>query len=50
MAAVNLSIDQLLLDSGNPRIGSASNQRDALQKIIEDQEDKLADNRSQFAR
>lgn len=43
MATVNLSIDQLLLDSKNPRIGSAANQRDALQKILDDQEDKLAE-------
>jgi hypothetical protein len=43
MSAVNLSIDNLLLDSENPRIGSASNQRDALQKIIDDQGDKLAE-------
>jgi len=43
MGALDLSIDQLLLDSENPRIGSASNQRDALQKIIDDQGDKLAE-------
>jgi len=43
MSAVNLKIDQLLLDSVNPRIGSASNQRDALQKIIDDQGSKLAE-------
>lgn len=43
MGGVNLSIDQLLLYSGNPRIGSATSQRDALQKILDDQEDKLAE-------
>jgi len=43
MAAINLTIDQLLLHSANPRIGSATSQRDALQKIIDDQEDKLAE-------
>lgn len=43
IGACDLLIDQLLLDSKNPRIGSASNQRDALQKIIDDQEEKLAE-------
>jgi hypothetical protein len=41
MGAINLSIDQLLLDSENPRIGGADNQRGALQKILDDQEEKL---------
>ena len=41
MGAINLSVDQLLFDSINPRIGSADNQRDALQKILHDQEEKL---------
>lgn len=41
MGAVDLSIDKLLLDSENPRIGSATSQRDALQKLIDDQEEKL---------
>lgn len=41
MAAMNLSIDKLLLDSENPRIGGAESQRDALQKILDDQEEKL---------
>jgi hypothetical protein len=36
-----LQIEDLLLDTGNPRIGSASSQRDALQKIIDDQGEKL---------
>jgi len=43
MAAINLSINQLLLHSDNPRIGNAKNQRDALQKIIDDQGTKLAE-------
>ncbi len=41
MGAINLSVDQLLFDSINPRIGSADSQRDALQKILHDQEEKL---------
>src|ERR1051326_2797326 len=41
MAQVSLSIDSLLLDSDNPRIGNADSQRDALQKVVDDQEDKL---------
>ncbi|MDO8288963.1 MAG: hypothetical protein Q7T44_07070 [Parvibaculum sp.] len=41
MAAIELNIDDLLLDTENPRIGSASNQRDALQKVLDDQGDKL---------
>lgn len=43
MSAVNLKIDQLLMDSANPRIGSTLNQRDALQKILDDQGSKLAE-------
>ena len=43
MGSIDLKIEKLLLDSENPRIGSASNQRDALQKILDDQEDKLAE-------
>lgn len=41
MAAVSMSIDQLLLDSENPRIGAAANQRDVLQEILDDQGEKL---------
>lgn len=41
MGAIKLSIDQLLLDFENPRIEGAANQRDALQKILDDQEEKL---------
>lgn len=43
MPAIDLNIEQLLLDSSNPRIGSAANQRDALQKILDDQGSKLAE-------
>lgn len=41
MPALELRVDQLLLDSQNPRIGAAGGQRDALQKLLDDQEDKL---------
>jgi hypothetical protein len=41
MGAVALSIEELLLDSENPRIDSADSQRDALQKILDDQGEKL---------
>jgi hypothetical protein len=41
MAGINLDIDELLLDLQNPRISKASSQREALQKIIEDQDLKL---------
>ncbi|NGZ97267.1 MAG: hypothetical protein CV089_14305 [Nitrospira sp. WS110] len=41
MSAIDCTIDQLLLDSENPRNESATNQRDALQKVLSDQEDKL---------
>ena len=41
MGAIDCSIDQLLLNSENPRNESAANQRDALQKILDDQEEKL---------
>ena len=43
MPAVTLTIDDLLLHTENPRIGSASSQRDALQKVLDEQEDKLAE-------
>lgn len=43
MPAANLTIDDLLFHSENPRIGSVSSQRDALQKILDEQEDKLAE-------
>ena len=42
MSAKFLKIDQLKLDLINPRISKASNQREAMQKIIEDQGRKLA--------
>jgi hypothetical protein len=41
MGAVSLQIEQLLLDTDNPRIGSATSQHDALQKVLDDQEEKL---------
>lgn len=41
MGAIDRTIDQLLLDSENPRNESATTQRDALQKVLDDQEEKL---------
>jgi hypothetical protein len=41
VAKLSLQIESLLLDSENPRIGSAESQRDALQKIVDDQGEKL---------
>src|ERR1043165_2849176 len=41
MGELELKVDQLLLDSENPRIGNADSQRDALQKILDDQDQKL---------
>jgi len=41
MPAKNLKIEDLLLDNENPRISRAGGQKDALQKIIEDQDVKL---------
>lgn len=41
MAGLDLTIDELLLDLENPRISKAESQREALQKIIEDQDVKL---------
>lgn len=41
MGPVRVRIEQLLLDTENPRIGDASSQHDALQKIFDDQEEKL---------
>jgi|CXWL01.1.fsa_nt_gi hypothetical protein len=41
MGAIDGSIDQLLLDSENPRNKSTANQRDALQKVLDDQGEKL---------
>lgn len=41
MQRIQLDIDELLLDLENPRISRASSQREALQKIIEDQDLKL---------
>src|SRR5271157_3525877 len=41
MAALQLKLGELLLDLENPRISRATGQREALQKIIEDQDLKL---------
>ena len=41
MAGIELDINELLLDLQNPRISKAGSQREALQKIIEDQDIKL---------
>ena len=41
MPAISLLIEDLRLDLRNPRIADAANQRDALQKIIKDQDAKL---------
>jgi hypothetical protein len=42
MSAKGLKIDQLKLDLVNPRISKASDQREAMQRIIDDQDLKLA--------
>jgi hypothetical protein len=41
VAGLDLTIDELLLDLENPRISKAESQREALQKVIEDQDVKL---------
>jgi hypothetical protein len=41
MAQVDLTIEQLSLDNENPRINSAASQREALEKVIADEPDKL---------
>ncbi len=41
MAGIELNIGELLLDVENPRISKSSSQREALQKIIEDQDVRL---------
>src|SRR5229473_4701591 len=41
MGALDLDIDHLLLDSENPRFETATTQRDVLQRILDDQEEKL---------
>jgi len=41
MPAKSLKIDSLELDLQNPRISVASDQRDAMQKIIDEQKSKL---------
>lgn len=42
MATKVLKISSLLLDQNNPRIPAVNSQREALQRILDDQEDKLA--------
>ena len=41
MAQVDLTIEQLSLDSDNPRINSASSQREALQKMVSEEPEKF---------
>lgn len=41
MAGIDLRLDELLLDLENPQISKAGSQREALQKIIEDQDVKM---------
>jgi vacuolar-type H+-ATPase subunit F/Vma7 len=41
MGQVDLTIEQLSLDNENPRIDSASNQREGLQKVIADEPEKF---------
>jgi hypothetical protein len=41
MGPVDLTIEQLSLDNENPRIDSAASQREALQKVIADEPEKL---------
>ena len=42
MATKNLKISSLLLDQDNPRIPAVNSQREALQQVVDDQEEKLA--------
>src|SRR5258706_8049748 len=49
MRPIRLRIEQLLLDTENPRIGDASSQHDALQKVLDDQEEKLFELASSIA-
>ena len=41
MPGIELALDELQLDLENPRISRCDNQREAIQKIIEDQDVKL---------
>lgn len=41
MGTIDLKIEQLVLDTDNPRITHADSQRDALQKVVKDQRIKL---------
>ncbi len=42
MPAKNLKVDQLQLDASNPRFNKAGGQTEAMQRILEDQDVKLA--------
>lgn len=42
MAAKHLKIGSILLDQSNPRIDPVTSQREALQEVLDDQEEKLA--------
>jgi hypothetical protein len=46
---IRLRIQQLLLDTQNPRIGTASSQHEALQKVLDDQGEKLFELASSIA-
>jgi hypothetical protein len=41
MPAIQLKIEQLVLDNDNPRITHAEGQHQALQKVVKDQKAKL---------
>ncbi len=49
MKPIRVRIGQLLLDTDNPRIGAAGSQHDALQKVLDDQEEKLFELASSIA-
>ena len=42
MSTKHLKIGSLLLDQSNPRIPAVTSQRDALQQVLDDQQEKLA--------
>jgi len=41
VGAIELRIEDLLLDAANPRFAGGNSQRDILQKVLDDQQDKL---------
>ncbi len=41
VGTIDLSIEDLLLDAENPRFVRGSSQRDVLQKVLDDQQEKL---------